>query len=791
MIDGETHEEFTGPMTSSDAPGPEARPTPCGDVETGEAFEGSRVRTEDTTNAAPAPKAGQTDGNEATHALHAQPAPAEGLDPAATAEPQTSNGAPAKALGEPAPADATPPAPAPVQTTEEAATAEAAANATPVEPARTEATDEDAPTVRTETTDGGALDEVKDDAQPPDATEQATAPEPEPTPPPRPSISSFEPDHGPLSGGMVAVTGEGFVEGCVVIVGGVEAATVFQGPNLLRVDVPGRATAGVVPANVVNPDGQSDGWLPGFRYNEPPSITGTEPVCVSAKGGAVITILGVNFGEGCTATIGGEAVPTARVNAHRVEAVAKARAAGEHDLEVTNSDGQRATRERAIRFAEPPEVVEVAPQQVTLAGGISVRVSGRGFEPGLTVILGDEPVATVAFEDDTALAFVAPARGKVGRVDLAVVNSTGLTHKVFGAFTYVKAPPLVVAVEPASGPSSGGTPLAVRGQDFDEGCAVFLSGMAASVTFKGPFELEVLTPAAARDGLADVRVVNSDNQAHTVEKAFRYQAALRPPVLNQVSPGQGPQSGGLKVAMLGDDFTEGVVVRFGGVPATVRFLSRKELEVLVPAGAAPGAVPVEVVNPDGAVALVEGAFVYESRPAPTVTGIQPTFGPTTGGTRVVLEGSNFTRDTQVFVGRESPKDLVVKSATEIQIVTAPRKASGVVDVEVAVPSLPKAIMKNGFRYDAAAPPMITSVAPNAGRVDGGDDMSITGKSFTKETVVLVDGKAPKTVKFVNATTLEFKVPPGTAGKMVDILVRNADGKEAVQKRAFLYDPRYR
>jgi len=57
--------------------------------------------------------------------------------------------------------------------------------------------------------------------------------------------------------------------------------------------------------------------------------------------------------------------------------------------------------------------------------------------------------------------------------------------------------------------------------------------------------------------------------------------------------------------------------------------------------------------------------------------------------------------------------------------------------------------------------------------------------------VLVDGKPPKTVKFVNATLIELKTPPGDAGQMVDVIVRNPDGKEAAQKRAFLYDPRYR
>ncbi len=83
------------------------------------------------------------------------------------------------------------------------------------------------------------------------------------------------------------------------------------------------------------------------------------------------------------------------------------------------------------------------------------------------------------------------------------------------------------------------------------------------------------------------------------------------------------------------------------------------------------------------------------------------------------------------------------------------------------------------------------MSPNAGAVGGGTEMTISGKSFLKETAVLVDGKAPKTVKMIDASTIELKTPPGEAGKMVDVIVRNPDGKEAVQKRAFLYDPRYR
>jgi hypothetical protein len=212
--------------------------------------------------------------------------------------------------------------------------------------------------------------------------------------------------------------------------------------------------------------------------------------------------------------------------------------------------------------------------------------------------------------------------------------------------------------------------------------------------------------------------------------------------------------------------------------------------VIAPASPTAGAVTVEVTNPDGVTAAIESSFTYEARPAPTITSVSPAFGPSTGGTKLVIEGKNFTKDSLVYIGREYPKDLVVKSATEIHVVTAPRKTAGVVDVEVGGPDVPKALLKNGFRYDAIPAPTITSVSPNRGGIGGGTEITVTGQNLLKETVILVDGKPAKYIKLVDKTTLEGKTPPGEANKMVDVVVRNPDGKEAVQKRAYLYDPRY-
>src|SRR5262249_30714333 len=162
------------------------------------------------------------------------------------------------------------------------------------------------------------------------------------------------------------------------------------------------------------------------------------------------------------------------------------------------------------------------------------------------------------------------------------------------------------------------TVLTLRGRDIDQACEVFVCGIAAKVTWKSHDEIEVVTPPVARDGIVDVRVVNRDDQASTLEKAFRYDAPMPPPTLLRLAPVSGTELGGLKVGLYGEDFADGVVVRFDGVEAEVRYRTGREIEVIAPKHAGPGKVTVDVTNPDGEKSALEEAFFYEPRPAPMI-----------------------------------------------------------------------------------------------------------------------------------------------------------------------------
>jgi hypothetical protein len=88
-------------------------------------------------------------------------------------------------------------------------------------------------------------------------------------------------------------------------------------------------------------------------------------------------------------------------------------------------------------------------------------------------------------------------------------------------------------------------------------------------------------------------------------------AAAPPPKISGISSTTGPQAGGTSVTIKGDNFNQVAKVNFGGAAAAiVGTISTASISVTTPAHA-PGAVDVEVINPDGQKDALRGAFTYQ------------------------------------------------------------------------------------------------------------------------------------------------------------------------------------
>ena len=176
-----------------------------------------------------------------------------------------------------------------------------------------------------------------------------------------------------------------------------------------------------------------------------------------------------------------------------------------------------------------------------------------------------------------------------------------------------------------------------------------------------------------------------------------------------------------------------------------------------------------------------------------IDSVEPAFGPLGGGTRVVLKGTGFLRDSaapdRVLIGgNEAPLAGAVND-TELEVEVPPSDKAG--DAEVIV------INHNGygkamgvFHYSTA--PTINSVTPSDVVYSStSTNMTITGSGFKEEDAgflrVLVDGTPAVDVMVASDTQLSFTALPGQALSSPDITIEDNRG-QVVKPHAFRYTP---
>lgn len=146
-------------------------------------------------------------------------------------------------------------------------------------------------------------------------------------------------------------------------------------------------------------------------------------------------------------------------------------------------------------------------------------------------------------------------------------------------------------------------------------------------------------------------------------------------------------------------------------------------------------------------------------PAPTLTGVSPSAGPTGGSTSVTITGTNLTGATAVTFGGTAATSFTVDSATQITA-TTPAGSVGAQNVVVTAPG-GSVTSTGGYAYVAA--PTVTSLNTTAGPLAGGTSVVVTGTNFTGASAVTFGGTAATAFTVNTATQITATAPAGTAG----------------------------
>lgn len=312
--------------------------------------------------------------------------------------------------------------------------------------------------------------------------------------------------------------------------------------------------------------------------------------------------------------------------------------------------------------------------------------------------------------------------------------------------------PTVTSVSPNTGSTAGGTAVTITGTNFASGATVtFGSTAATNVVVSSSTTITATTPAGTA-GAATVTVTAS-GAAGSLASGFTY---LAPPIVSSVSPNTGATVGGTAVTITGANFASGATVTFGTAAATnVVVSSSTSITATTPAGTV-GSVTVTVTVNSHSGSLAN-SFTYFA--APTVTGVSPNTGPTSGGTAVTITGTNFASGASVTFGTASATNVVVSNSTTITA-TTPTGTAGTATVTVMV-SGHSGTLASGFTY--LAPPTVTGVSPNSGSTAGGTAVTITGTNFASGATVTFGTAAATNVVVASSTSITATTPAGTTG----------------------------
>ncbi|WP_331767693.1 IPT/TIG domain-containing protein [Embleya sp. NBC_00896] len=400
-----------------------------------------------------------------------------------------------------------------------------------------------------------------------------------------PVISVLSPAQGSAAGGNTAtLSGSGFT-GTTAVKFGTTSATSFTVVSATQITaVVPAGTPGPVSVTVTTPSGTSNG----ITYTYVPFVSAVSPAQGPASGGNTVTLSGTGF-TGTSAVKFGTTSATSFtvVSAVQITAVVPAGALGPVAVTVTTPNGT--SNGITYTYAGAPVVTVLAPAQGPASGGNTVTLTGTGFAGTSAVKFGTTSATSFTVVSGTQITAVVPA-GTPGPVAVTVTTLSGTSAPNIFYF-YVSAP-VVIGVDPAQGPISGGNTVTLSGTGFTGTSAVkFGTTSATSFTVVSATQITAVVPAGT--GTVQVTVTTPGGTGND----FPYVYVLVP-VLSALSPAQGPTSAGNIVTVTGANLTLAGAVRFGVTLAAFTVVSDTGLVAIAPAGPA-GSVNVTVETPGG------------------------------------------------------------------------------------------------------------------------------------------------------------------------------------------------
>ncbi len=281
----------------------------------------------------------------------------------------------------------------------------------------------------------------------------------------------------------------------------------------------------------------------------------------------------------------------------------------------------------------------------------------------------------------------------------------------------------------------------------------------------------IIPPTGVVPGMTKLQLINQDGSMESVD--FEYRLITSSPKITALVPSKG--GSGSKLVIKGEDFIlPDDAVADPNDPkrkGTVLLLGGKELNAY---NYSVDALGNPVIVEDG-----EGSIYYNN----------PDYDPEGDGTVYPLIGEmvKVIDSTTIYV--DLPDKFYSFDKNGVDYLKGENIPLGNLKVEVVNPDGAKSKEEVFFTYmKPSTLPVITSMSPDSGSVDGGTVVTITGSGFKRENLEVYIGSEKVTAPdFINATQIRVTVPKypyalpiGKDELTVPVMVVNYDGGTAVR-----------
>jgi hypothetical protein len=513
-------------------------------------------------------------------------------------------------------------------------------------------------------------------------------------------VSSLQPSRGSTEGGTsVTISGVGFATGVTVLFDGA-AATISNVTNTSIVLTTPKHKAAKVRVQVADPNGQEVAVPDGFTYVDPIIITQIKPI--SGSPGDQVSITGSGFPVGTQVRLGGISAGNVNmVSSTQLTATTPEHSLGPVDLEVSDNSGGKALVADGFKFVKVADQTDASKTETRTVKstytGADVWSNEYRSADATNLYSIKYLGATFWLRENARLLLIVMIVGALG----------SLIHVFHSFYWYVgnrqlrNSWLLMYLLLPFNGAGLALLfYLIIRGGISSQAPITQSSvdGYAAMAALVGLF---------SREAQAKLKKV-AESFFSTAAKGNDQATTSTTLSITGITPASDTSAGGKTVTITGTGFSAGSQVKFGDVHAeNVNVASGTQLTVTAPAHA-PGVVDVEVATSSGTKASSSRAFTYTDAAvdAVTVTGINPAFDTSAGGTTVTITGTGFSAGSQVKFGDVPAEKVDVASGTQL-MVTTPKHPAGTVDVEVTTSSGTKASSSGAFTYKDAVVDAVT------------------------------------------------------------------------------------